>query len=73
MPYKYSLMVVSAGTAAGAGRTTKRREYPCVSFPVQLIGLNLLLDITLFSISFRCRFVFVVVNIRVRVSYRVMV
>ena len=67
-------------------RTTKRREYPYVSFsrsgyrpfinPPPSIG-NLLLDITLCSISFRCRFVFVVVNfrvtVRVRVSYRVRV
>ena len=34
---------------------------------------NLLLDITLCSISFRYRFVFVVVNFRVRVNYRVRV
>ena len=55
-------------------------------FPVWVIGLlinpppsltNLLLDITLCSISFRCRFVCFFVNftvrVRVRVSYRVKV
>ena len=63
-------------------RTIKRREYPLCFFSRSgyrlFINLppslgNLLLDITLCSISFRCCFVFVnfTVTIRVRVSYRV--
>ena len=43
---------------------------PLINPPTSL--RNLLLDITLCSISFRCRFLFFVIfRIRVRVSYRV--